>query len=173
MGWNYAKDYVVCMVDYICNSYQRRDPMPAEERKELAELILRRNMDLTIADCRLFADMVIAGEINTGRPGQDEYKLIDVTKAGILDKLRAYKEHRNNTEHMYRQTQVMPQKEVKKEKTPLTDWMLTHDYEGNLMKPGWNAEAYWRGVPTEIELDTIILPRIRMHIGQFLTQNKV
>ena len=171
MGWNYAKDFVVAMVDYICNSYQRKDPMQSEERKELADLILRRNQHFTISDCRVFADMVITGEINTGTGGKDEYRLIDVNKTGILDKLRVYKVRRGDVEQTYRNMQSGKKSRPKKtDKRPLNDWLLHHDYEGHPMPAGWDAYAYWKGIPTEKELDTIILPRIRRSIAGFLSK---
>lgn len=168
-GFEYAKDYVVSMIDYICNSYQRKEPMTKEDRRDLAELIIRRNPEFTIADCRLFADMVVSNDLPTGRPGMEERRLIDVNKSGILDKLSAYKARRaeivTSMSYAPGAKQNAPQKEKDR---PLTEWQLTHDYEGNEMPAGWDAETYWKSPAPPERVEQIIIPRLKAKMRTIL-----
>lgn len=163
MSKDYAILYLLVMIDHICRAFKRKQNLPDEERRELAETILSNQScrTLTVSDCKLFANKLIAGEIGSGR-GNSEYEMYEISQASIFRKLKSYISIRNDTISANQSTISKPTK-----KQTLTEWQLTHDYAGNEMPPEWDAFKYWNSPPSSKELNEVILPSVMRKLVMF------
>lgn len=93
---NLSRKIVRYAIDEICRAHKRNNEMDEEDRESLVSRILSRRSYFTLEDIKLFADMLISGEIVTGEGQNRSAKLISVDEGSIMEKLVAFDAMRND-----------------------------------------------------------------------------
>ena len=151
---SYAELFVRECINSICRAHQRTNPMPADERRKTAELVVKYYGGWLIDEIKLFEerlDMGFIGIRNTS--GQTEYELKAIDRGNLLKFFKAYSDQRapsaiHEDDFAGEKTIDQLRQEDFKRRHPCpyncySDFRRTHDADGNLMPKGWDFEGYW------------------------------
>lgn len=150
---NYAILLVKACIDALCRAHNRQNPMPHDERMETARLVVKRYGSWRINELKAFEEHLLLGDIAIIHAGVKEYDLKSIDRASLLLRFKLYDENTRSRQERAADTGGMDLAELDYQRrkaahrcpfeTIYNDWDMTHDYEGNLMPPGWDFEAYW------------------------------
>ena len=149
----FAELYVRECINSICRAHQRQNPMPVDERRKTAELVVKYYGEWLIDEVKLFEERLDMGFLGIrNMNGQMEYDIKAIDRSNLLRFFKAYAEQRAPSA---KQDEIVGEKTIEqlrqedfKRRHPCpyncySDFRRTHDADGNKMPEGWDFEGYW------------------------------
>ncbi|MBR3646760.1 MAG: hypothetical protein IKN59_00010 [Paludibacteraceae bacterium] len=149
----FAELYVRECINSICRAHQRQNPMPVDERRKTAELVVKYYGEWLIDEVKLFEERLDMGFLGIrNMNGQMEYDIKAIDRSNLLRFFKAYAEQRapsaKQDEPSGEKTIEQLRQEDFKRRHPCpyncySDFRRTHDADRNPMPKGWDFEGYW------------------------------
>ena len=149
----FAELYVRECINSICRAHQRQNPMPVDERRKTAELVVKYYGEWLIDEVKLFEERLDMGFLGIrNMNGQMEYDIKAIDRSNLLRFFKAYDEQRapsakqdeNVGERTIQELQMEALKKGRWSPFPVFgDYHRQFDSYGNKMPKGWDFQSHW------------------------------